>query len=75
KGFFSNLPLLGAVVFTFVLQLSIIYLPFANEIFKTQPLTLMELMICIGLSAVLFHAVEAEKLVKKMLAKRKGERS
>ena len=43
---------------------------FANELFKTQPLSLSELLICIGLSVIVFHAVEAEKLVKKMRRKR-----
>lgn len=71
KGFLSNRPLFGAVLLTFILQLSIIYLPFANEIFKTQPLTLTELLICIIISAVLFHAVEAEKLVKRMAKKKR----
>lgn len=65
RGLLSNRPLLTAVGFTFLLQLSIIYIPFANDIFKTQPLTLVELLICIGLSAVVFHAVEVEKWVRK----------
>lgn len=64
QGLLSNRPLLGAVVLTFLLQLGVIYLPFANEIFKTQPLTLNELLICIGLSVIVFHAVELEKLLK-----------
>ena len=71
KGFFTNRPLIGAVIFTFFLQLAIIYLPFANKIFKTQPLTLVELLICIVVSAVLFHAVEAEKWAKRMMARKK----
>ncbi len=41
-----------------------IYLPFANRLLKTEPLSLNELLICIGLSVVLFHAVEGEKWVK-----------
>ena len=72
KGLFSNLPLLGAVVLTFFLQLGIIYFPFANKLFKTQPLSLVELLICIGVSAVLFHAVEAEKLIRNTRRKSKG---
>lgn len=70
KGFFTNLPLVGAVLLTFLLQLAIIYLPFANTVFKTQPLTFSELAICIGISALLFHAVEAEKWVKRNFKKR-----
>jgi Ca2+-transporting ATPase len=67
KGFFSNPLLLGAVAATFMLQLAIIYLPFANKIFKTQPLTINELSLCILLSAVVFHSVELEKFIKRKL--------
>jgi Ca2+-transporting ATPase len=65
-GLFSNKPLLGAIVLTIALQLSVVYLPFANRIFKTQPLTLAEVGICIGLSMVVLIAVEIEKRIKVM---------
>ncbi len=71
QGIFTNLPLLGAVLLTVVLQLGVIYLPFANEIFKTKPLTLNELLVCVGAAAVLFHAVEAEKAIKRLIRSRK----
>jgi P-type Ca2+ transporter type 2C len=64
QGLFSNLPLIGAVFLTFLLQLIVIYLPAANIVFKTEPLTLEELSICIGVSALVFHAVELEKWLK-----------
>jgi Ca2+-transporting ATPase len=64
QGIFSNIPLIGAITLTVFLQLGVIYIPFMNHIFKTQPLALNELLICIGVSAVLFHAVEFEKWVK-----------
>lgn len=64
QGIFSNLPLIGSVLFTFILQLAVIYLPFLNDIFKTHPLSIEDLVICIGLAAVIFHAVEIEKWVK-----------
>jgi len=64
-GIFSNKPLLGAVVLTFFLQLGVIYLPFANKIFKTQPLSLGELLGCIALSLIVFVCVEIEKVVKR----------
>lgn len=70
KGVFSNIPLLGAVVLTCGLQLIVIYLPIANEIFKTQPLSIRELLICMGASALLFHAVELEKWVKVKFVKK-----
>lgn len=72
QGIFSNLPLLGAVLLTCLLQLAVIYLPFANEIFKTQPLSFPELMICVSASAILFHAVELEKWLKTKLVKKQN---
>ena len=64
-GLFSNPQLLVIVFLTFLLQVSVIYLPFANKILKTTPLSLNELLFCIGISAIVFHAVEVEKWVRK----------
>ena len=44
-----------------VLQLATIYVPALNPIFHTEPLTAIELGICLLLSAVVFVAVEIEK--------------
>jgi len=66
-GLFSNPQLLVIVFLTFLLQVSVVYLPFANKILKTTPLSLHELLFCIGISAVVFHAVELEKWVKKKM--------
>jgi Ca2+-transporting ATPase len=63
-GLFSNKPLFGAVLLTFFLQLGVIYLPAANQIFKTQPLTFGELSTCVALSLVVLGGVEVEKLIK-----------
>ncbi|HET9294497.1 MAG TPA: cation-translocating P-type ATPase C-terminal domain-containing protein, partial [Gemmatimonadales bacterium] len=60
-GITSNPWLLAAVALTVVLQLGTIYLPGATRVFKTQPLSAPELLICLALSAVVFLAVEAEK--------------
>ncbi len=70
QGFFSNKPLVGSVALTVLLQLFVIYVPFMNTIFKTQPLSLTELGICIGMSLVIFHAVEFEKFVRKQFHKK-----
>ncbi|HJU45810.1 MAG TPA: cation-translocating P-type ATPase [Chitinophagaceae bacterium] len=67
KGLFSNLPLLGAISITFILQMAVIYLPVANGIFKTQPLSLKELLICMAVSAIIFHTVELEKWIKRKI--------
>jgi Ca2+-transporting ATPase len=60
-GLRSNLPLLGAVLLTFGLQLATIYVPQLNPIFKTQPLTAGEMAICLGLAALVWIVVELEK--------------
>ena len=60
-GLRSNRPLLGAVLLTFALQMATIYVPFLNPIFKTQPLSLPELALCLGAASVVWLAVEAEK--------------
>ena len=60
-GPWSNLPLLGAVALTFVLQMATIYIPALNPIFKTEPLDFEELLLCLALSSIVFIAVEIEK--------------
>jgi Ca2+-transporting ATPase len=64
-GLLSNKPLLFAVLGTVLLQLAVIYIPFLNKFFHTQPLTLVELSIVTGVSALVFLVVELEKMVKR----------
>ncbi|OWW22811.1 cation-translocating P-type ATPase, partial [Noviherbaspirillum denitrificans] len=61
QGLASNLPLLGAVLLTFALQMATVYVPFLNPLFNTEPLTAGELGFCLALSSVVFVAVEIEK--------------
>ena len=60
-GLFSNLPMLGAVVVTVLLQLAVIYLPVLNGIFHTEPLPLYDLTVCLLLSSLVLVVVEVEK--------------
>jgi Ca2+-transporting ATPase len=71
QGLFTNVPLVAAVVLTYVLQLAVIYVPFMQEIFKTQRLTSGELLLCLVVSASVFLAVEAEKWVKRKSERRR----
>jgi Ca2+-transporting ATPase len=66
-GLFSNKPLLGAVLLTLALQMATIYVPFLQPIFKTEALTLNELIFCLAMSSVVFVVVEIEKLFKRRL--------
>lgn len=61
-GLCTNKPLLAAVVLTFGLQMATIYVPFLNPIFKTEPLSLAELALCIAAASVVWVAVELEKM-------------
>ncbi|BAV34852.1 ATPase [Sulfuricaulis limicola] len=61
QGVFSNRPLIGAVLFTFGLQLATIYVPWLNPVFKTEALTLNELAFCLAMSTLVFIGVEIEK--------------
>jgi Ca2+-transporting ATPase len=65
QGIFSNMPLIGAVLLTFLLQIAILYVPALQDIFNVQALSWKELLVCILLSSIVFHAVEMEKLVRR----------
>jgi len=61
QGLWSNRPLLAAVALTVALQLALVYWPAANAIFKTEPLTPVEMLICMATGLVVLVAVEIEK--------------
>ena len=56
-----NRPLWGAVLLTFALQMATIYVPALNPIFKTEPLNLPDLAVCLGAALIVYVAVELEK--------------
>ncbi len=64
-GFFANRTLIGAVLLTMVLQLAVIYLPFLQTIFNTRALPVTDLLVSLGLSAVLFFGVEMIKWTRR----------
>ncbi len=69
-GILSNKPMVLALISTMSLQLLIIYVPFLNPVFKTNPLSFKELCITLAASSIVFWAVELEKIVKSI--KNKG---
>lgn len=73
-GLLSNKSLLGAVVLTSLMQLAVVYIPFLQEVFGTRALSLSEMAWCIGLSTLVFWAVEMEKWIIRMRAGSEGER-
>jgi Ca2+-transporting ATPase len=64
-GLLSNKALLGSVILTFLLQLAVVYIPFMQTVFETEPLTLAQLGISLAFSSVIFVAVEIVKLIKR----------
>lgn len=64
-GLLSNKAMLNAVLLTLVLQLAVIYLPFLQSVFKTNPLNWQELLISLALSTIVFWGVEIEKWFKR----------
>ncbi|MGB3651119.1 MAG: cation-translocating P-type ATPase [Rivularia sp. (in: cyanobacteria)] len=67
---FSNPYLLAAVVLTTILQLMLVYVPPLRAFFGTHFISLPELAICLGFSALMFVWVELEKLFFKAIGKK-----
>ncbi|MHB1092347.1 cation-translocating P-type ATPase [Thiobacillus sp.] len=61
QGVLSNRMLIGALLLTFALQMAVLYVPWLNPIFRTEPLGVGELAACLALSSVVFMGVEIEK--------------
>ena len=71
-GLLSNKPLLAAVLLTVGLQFMIIYIPLLQGFFHTRALSGEEILLCLGLSSLIFWAVEIEKAI--IRRKEKGGR-
>jgi Ca2+-transporting ATPase len=65
QGLFSNPWLLGAVLLTLGLQLLVVFTPLFQKVFKTKPLSLAEVGLCVAAASIVFIAVESEKWVKR----------
>lgn len=65
QGIFSNVYMVLAVLSTLVLQLVVIYVPFFQFIFETQPLTPTEFGITLVVATAVFVVVEFEKWLKR----------
>jgi Ca2+-transporting ATPase len=60
-GLASNPVLLVCVASSIVLHLLLVYLPWLNSVFSTEPLTLPELLLCGAVAVMVMLAVEVEK--------------
>jgi Ca2+-transporting ATPase len=61
QGLFSNRALALSVGLIVLLQLATIYVTSLNAIFRTEALSLPQLLFCLAMSSVVFVAVELEK--------------
>ncbi|MEH2068604.1 MAG: cation-translocating P-type ATPase [Nostoc sp.] len=67
---FSNIFVLAAVVVTTILQLLLVYVEPLREFFGTHYLTMQELGVCIGFSALMFVWIELEKIFLRIVGKK-----
>ncbi|HBB30321.1 MAG TPA: magnesium-transporting ATPase [Cyanobacteria bacterium UBA9273] len=67
---FSNPYVLGAVTLTTILQLMLVYVPPLQNFFGTHWLSPIEILICLGFSALMFIWIELEKLFIRWFANR-----
>lgn len=70
-GLFTNPWNIGAFIVSAVLQLSVIFLPFLNGLFRVTPLTGVQWLMVIGLSFAIIPIVELVKWIERWLRKRK----
>ncbi len=64
-GLFSNRLMVVAVLVTFLLQMALIYVPFLQEFFSTEALSLTDLLIALATSSIVFVAVEISKQLRR----------
>jgi len=60
-GLFSNKALLGAIALTLGLHLAVLYVPLLQNLFQTTALSLPELALSLGISTLVFWAIEGQK--------------
>ncbi|MFA6141852.1 MAG: calcium-transporting P-type ATPase, PMR1-type [Candidatus Omnitrophota bacterium] len=63
-GVFTNKKLVLATFISFLLQMAVVYIPFLQTVFKTEPLGLFDWVFVLGISSLPLWAMEAWKLVK-----------
>jgi len=64
-GFFTNMKLIYAILLSFLLQMSIVYIPFFQVIFKTEPLGVTTWGLMVVLSSLPFWSMEFMKAITK----------
>lgn len=65
RGFASNRSMLLAVLVALAMQFVVVHSEWGNRLFHTVPLTGMEWLLCIALSALVWLAIEIEKRLRR----------
>lgn len=65
QGLRTNVPIVAAVALTVSLQLATIYTPTLNDVFKTRPLSAIDLAATVAFASTIFWAVEIEKWMRR----------
>jgi len=69
----SNPWLLWAVVITSGLQLLLLYVPVLSKFFGTVPLSSADLLVCVGVSLILFVYLELEKILRQSCSRQRAD--
>ncbi len=64
-GIFTNKNLIYATGISFVLQMAVVYLPFCQKVFKTEPLGVFDWILVLTISSFPLWAVEISKAIKR----------
>ncbi len=70
-GFLTNTRLIWATLVSFLLQMSVVYIPVLQGIFKTEPLGLYDWLLVLAISSFPLWAMEITKLLNRILSKTK----
>ena len=70
-GFMTNSKLVYATLISFSLQMAVVYVPFLQGVFKTQPLGMFDWIMVLVISSFPMLAMELVKLIGRMARKRK----
>jgi Ca2+-transporting ATPase len=66
-GVFTNGKLLLATGVSFLLQMAVVYVPFLQRVFKTEPLGLFDWLLVLLISSCPLWAMEISKAVRKTM--------
>jgi len=64
-GIFTNKNLVYATSVSFILQMSVVYVPFLQKVFKTEPLSLFDWILVVGISSFPLWGMEIVKYLRR----------